>query len=48
VDHTKLDLVADKGKKAIGPVGRKRWYAVVFVFGGNGEWTRVLTRARVG
>lgn len=32
VDQTKEDAVGDKGRNATGPVGRKRWYAVVFGF----------------
>jgi hypothetical protein len=29
VDHTSEDAVGERGRKAMGPVGRKRWYAVV-------------------
>jgi hypothetical protein len=45
VDHTRDEAVSDSGRKAIGPVGRNRWYAVVF--GGSnvlrGEWKSVAT-----
>ena len=37
VDQTSDDAVGDRGKKAIGPVGRNLWYAVVF-----GGWKGVL------
>lgn len=30
VDQTRDEAVGEKGRKAIGPVGRNRWYAVVF------------------
>lgn len=30
VDQTSDDMVGESGRKAIGPVGRKRWYAVAF------------------
>ena len=30
VDQTKDDVVGERGRKAMGPVGRNRWYAVVF------------------
>lgn len=36
VDQTREDAVGDMGRKAIGPVGRKRWYAIVF-----GAWKAV-------
>ena len=30
--HTSDERVSERGRNAIGPVGRKRWYAVVLVF----------------
>lgn len=32
VDHTSDDVVDERGRKAIGPVGRNLWKAVVFGF----------------
>jgi hypothetical protein len=30
VDQTREETVGDRGRKAIGPVGRNLWYAIVF------------------
>jgi len=30
VDHTSDDALGERGRNAMGPVGRKRWYAVAF------------------
>ena len=30
VDQTRLDAVGERGKNAMGPVGKNLWYAVVF------------------
>ena len=32
VDHTSDDVVDDRGRKAMGPVGKNLWKAVVFGF----------------
>jgi len=49
VDQTRDDTVGDRGRKAIGPVGRNLWYATVF--GGwnavRGACERVATTACV-
>jgi hypothetical protein len=36
VDQTRDETVGDRGRKAMGPVGRNLWYAVVF-----GAWKAV-------
>ena len=36
VDQTREETVGDRGRKAMGPVGRNLWYAIVF-----GGWNAV-------
>jgi hypothetical protein len=45
VDQTRDETVGERGRKAIGPVGRNRWYAVVFgpSKAPRGGWTMVAT-----
>ena len=49
VDQTRDDTVGERGRKAMGPVGRNLWYAIVF--GGwnapRGACDRVATMAWV-
>ena len=49
VDQTRDEAVGERGKNAMGPVGRKRWYAMVLGAwkGVRGLWTRVATIAVV-
>lgn len=47
VDHTREETVGERGRKAIGPVGKNLWYAVVLGpwNAPRGEWTMVATMA---
>jgi hypothetical protein len=43
IDHISEDTVGDSGRNAIGPVGRKRWYATLFDDGVRGACRIVST-----
>jgi hypothetical protein len=45
VDHTRDEVVGESGREAIGPVGRNRWYAVVFFRLKEVGWWSVETMA---
>lgn len=51
VDQTSEDVVGERGRNAMGPVGRNRWNAVVLGFWKSvrvrGAWERVATMAWV-